>query len=146
MLVFTGRPVLAGAVRGHALVSRQGFNILASFKKSVGVSPWKAVCSDHDNPDLYGKALSGAILCLPQAIGSTTGSLVLERMAQRGLAPRALLFSRRIDSVAAAGVILTDVWIGKRIVTVDQLGPDFLEAVREGQRIAIQRNGTVTLM
>ena len=146
MLVFKGRSILPGTVKGQALVSRQGFNILASLKKNVGLRSWKAVCSDQDNPDLYGKVITDTILCLPQTIGSTIGGLILERMAKKRLAPRAMLFSQKIDSLAAAGVIMADIWIRSRIVTVDKLGSKFLDAVYEGQNIEVQKDGTVTLI
>jgi uncharacterized membrane-anchored protein len=34
---------------------------------------------------------------------------------------------------------------GKRIVTVDQLGDEFLESVKDGDRIVIREDGTVTI-
>ena len=51
-----------------------------------------------------------------------------------GLGPRAMLFSGHIDSLAAAGIILSDVWLKKRIITIDQLGEDFLQSVQDGQK------------
>jgi uncharacterized protein len=145
MRVFHGRPVLAGTVDGEALVSHGGFNTLASFQKSVIARSRRAVCADQNNADLYGKVLTGAILCLPQTIGSTTGGLALETVARMGSAPRAMLFSEHVDSLAAAGVILADVWVGRRIVTVDNLGPEFLAAVRDGDRIWVAEDGTVSV-
>jgi len=38
-----------------------------------------------------------------------------------------------------------DVWVGKRIVVVDRLGPDFLAAVHDGERADIAADGTVTV-
>jgi hypothetical protein len=56
-----------------------------------------------------------------------------------------MLFSRRIDPLAAGGLIIADIWGKKRIVAVDQLGEDFLETVQFGDRIMIQENGEVLL-
>ena len=142
---FKGHPVLPGNCSGEALVSRQGFNTLASFQKSVILHSKKAVCSDQDNKDLFGKDMSEKILCLPQTIGSTTGGLVLQTVAEAGTGPKAMLFAEHIDSLAAAGVILSDIWVGYRYVVVDQLGPDFLAAVQTGQTIHIQEDGTVVV-
>ena len=59
-----------------------------------------------------------------------------------------------VQSCAAKGVdglIVADVWAGSgwqpsdRIVTVDQLGDEFLEFVRDGDRIVIREDGTVTI-
>lgn len=142
---FKGHPVLPGNCSGEALVSQKGFNTLASFQKSVILHSKKAVCSDQDNKDLFGKDMSGKILCLPQTIGSTTGGLVLQTVAEAGTGPKAMLFAEHIDSLAAAGVILSDIWVGYRYVVVDQLGPDFLAAVQTGQTVQVQEDGTVVV-
>ncbi len=143
MKSFKGRAVLAGQVKGQVVVSRQGVNLLASFQKSALRGAKTVVCSDQNNADLYGKVLTGKVLCLPQSIGSTTGGLVLEAAAGLGIQPLALLFSGHIDSLAAAGVILSDRWVRKRIVTVDNLGSEFLESVHDGETVEVREDGTV---
>lgn len=55
----------------------------------------------------------------------------------------AMLFSRQIDSLAAGGLIVADIWAGKRIITVDQLGEAFLAAIKSGDRVTIDEDGTV---
>jgi predicted aconitase with swiveling domain len=62
-----------------------------------------------------------------------------------GIAPAAMLFSEEIDSLAASGVILADIWNGHKIITVDRLGDDFLEAVQDGMIVDIKSDGTVIL-
>lgn len=142
---FKGRPVLKGNVEGQAVVSREGMNILATFQKSALKKAKTVIGADQNNKDLYGKNLTGKIICLPKTIGSTTGGMVLETIAKLGIGPKALLFSEHIDSLAAAGVILADVWLDERIVTIDQLGDEFLQAVEDGQTIEIKEDGTVIL-
>ena len=142
---FQGRPVLAGSCSGETLVSHQGVNMLASFQKSVILRSKTATCSDQNNPDLYGRLMTGKIICLPQTIGSTTGGLVIQTIASLGNGPAALLFSEHIDSLAAAGVILADTWEGKRIVVVDQLGKDFLQKVKTGDRATVFPDGRVEI-
>jgi uncharacterized protein len=142
---FKGRPMLAGACEGEALVTHGGLNTLASYEKALIFHSKNAVCSDQNNPDLYKKDMASKIICLPQTIGSTTGGLVLMAVCSLGSQPKALLFADHIDSLAAAGVILSDIWVGKRIIVVDQLGPDFLSGVESGQTISIAEDGTVTV-
>lgn len=143
---FTGRALLPGDISGQAVVSRQGFNSLASYIQSALKKSKQAICSDQDNPDLYKKDLTDRIICLPKTIGSTTGGLVLMTAVDLGLAPRAMLFSQEIDSLAAAGVILSDIWSGHRIVTVDRLGEAFLDYVTDGASLTISTDGTVTVI
>ena len=109
MKTFKGRVVSAGNVTAEALVSHGGLNTLASFQKALQFGDKKATCGDQNNPDLYGKQMLGKALCLPQTIGSTTGGLVLYCACAMGRQPACLLFSEPIDSLAAAGAILSDV-------------------------------------
>ena len=141
---FHGRPILPGKVEGSATVSRIGLNTLSTYKPVMfaGVTD-KAICSDGDNKDLYGKDITGAILCLPQTIGSTTGGFVLMGVAKLGLAPKAMLFANHVDSLAIGGLLMADIWMDKRIITVDLLGQDFLDAVNTGEPIEVYEDGRV---
>ena len=143
---FHGRPILPGKVDGSATVSHIGFNTLSTYKANVmsGVTD-KATCTDGDNKDLYGKDLNGAIICLPQTIGSTTGGFVLMGVAEMGLAPKAMLFANHVDSLAIGGLLMADIWMEKRIITVDLLGPEFLDAVKTGDPISVSEDGTVEI-
>ena len=143
---FHGRPILSGKIEGSATVSRIGLNTLSTYKTIImgGVTD-KAVCSDGDNKDLYGKDITGAILCLPQTIGSTTGGFVLMGVAKLGLAPKAMLFANHVDSLAIGGLLMADIWMEKRIITVDLLGQKFLDAVNAGDPIDVSEDGTVVI-
>ncbi len=143
--VFKGRPVVPGTVTATALVSHAGFNTLASYQKSLLFGDKSATCSDQNNPDLYGKEMVGTALCLPQTIGSTTGGLVLFSAAAMGRQPACLLFSQPIDSLAAAGAILSDVWTDASMPTVDGLGEEFLAYVQTGMTVTVAEDGTVTV-
>ena len=139
---FKGRTVVPGTATLKALVSHGGFNTLASFKDC---KEGKNICTDQNNRDLYGKSTVGVALCLPQTIGSTTGEMVLYNSAIIGCNPGALLFSKPIDSLAAAGAILASVWTPNNIPTVDGLGDEFLDYVRDGMTVTIAENGEVTV-
>lgn len=140
---FKGRVIMAGNLSGEAVVSRSGFNTLASFQKDAMAKKKIMKCSDQNNTDLFGKVLTGKILCLPKTIGSTTGGMILQTVASMGSAPAAMLFSEAIDSLAAAGVVLADVWNKNRIVTIDKLGAEFLACVVQGQKVDIFDDGRV---
>jgi predicted aconitase with swiveling domain len=149
MKQFRGRiivPVRDGAaVKAEALVSRRGFNTLASFQKALMFGDKTAACSDQNNGDLYGKAMAGKALCLPQTVGSTTGGMVLFCAAAMKRQPACLLFSKPVDSLAAAGAILAGVWTENPMPTVDSLGDEFLSAVETGSRVTLESDGTVTV-
>ena len=144
MREFKGRIVAPGTVSAPALVSHGGLNTLASFQKALQFGDKKATCGDQNNPDLYGKEMLGKALCLPQTIGSTTGGLVLYCACAMERRPACMLFSKPIDSLAAAGSILASVWLeGEQMPVVDTLGDEFLEYVKDGMSITIREDGTV---
>lgn len=145
MKTFQGRVVVAGTCEAEALVSHGGFNTLASFQKSLLFGDKTAKCADQNNPDLYGQVMAGKALCLPMTIGSTTGGLVLYCANSMGRNPACLLFSKPIDSLAAAGAVLSAVWSENPMPTVDNLGDEFLEAVKTGDKITVSADGVVTV-
>ena len=143
---FKGRPVLAGDLTGTATVSRQAFNTSGSYMENMFAGRTdSAPCTDASNKELFGKDLSGAILCIPTTVGSTMGGMCLMGMKAIGVGPEALLFSKPIDTLAAAGVLMAEVWKDLRIVTVDMLGDEFLETVQMGDPITIHSDGTVEI-
>lgn len=141
--IFKGRPVVPGSATASALVSQQGFNTLASFQKALMFKDKDAKCSDQNNPNIYEKPMHGAALCLPQTIGSTTGGMVIYCAAALGQQPACMLFARPIDSLAAAGAILADVWTDVSMPVVDGLGDEFLAYVKTGTKIEVKEDGTV---
>ncbi len=142
---FKGRVVVPGNCTAEALVTKNGFNTLASYQKSLMFGDKAAKCSDQNNPDIYEKPMAGKALCLPQTIGSTTGGMVLYCAASMDRQPACLLFSQPIDSLAAAGAILADVWTDSLLPTIDSLGDDFLAAVKTGMSVTVKEDGTVEL-
>ena len=142
---FKGRVVVPGTVTAKALVSRGGFNTIASYQSALMFGDKDVKCGDQNNPDLFGKPMVGTALCLPQTIGSTTGGMVLYCAKVMGRTPACLLFSEHIDSLAAAGAILSAVWTDDPMPTVDCLGEEFLNYVKDGMTITVDEDGTVTV-
>ena len=144
MKQFQGRVISPGTVTAEALVSHGGLNTLASFQKALQFGDKEATCGDQNNPDLYGKKMKGKALCLPQTIGSTTGGLVLYCACSMERQPACMLFSKPIDSLAAAGSILASVWLdGISMPVIDSLGDEFLEYVKDGMMISVGADGRV---
>lgn len=144
MKQFKGRVVTPGTVTAEAVVTKSGFNTLASFQNALQFGDKEVKCGDQNNADLYGKSLLGKALCLPQTIGSTTGGLVLYCACALQKNPACMLFSLPIDSLAAAGAVLADVWVdGVTMPVIDSLGEEFLEYVKDGMTVTVKEDGTV---
>ncbi len=142
---FKGRPALAGDVEAKAAVSRLGFNPCSSWLDILFKGGTSTICRDAENKDLFGVELGGTILCMPQTIGSSSSSSLLLTMAEQGLGPKAWLFANHIDSLAAGGLLMADIWLDKRSVTIDMLGEDFLKAVNTGDPVKVHADGTVEI-
>jgi hypothetical protein len=54
------------------------------------------------------------------------------RPSRLGLAPRAVLFTRQIDALAAGSLIVAEVWAKTRIRTVGRLGDASVDEVKDG--------------
>lgn len=146
MKEFKGRIVAPGTVTAPAVVSHGGLNTLASFQKALQFGDKNATCGDQNNPDLYGKQMAGKALCLPRTVGSTTGGLVLYCACSMKRQPACMLFSEPIDSLAAAGAVLADVWLDDvTMPVVDSLGQEFLDYVKDNMIITVKEDGTVVV-
>jgi hypothetical protein len=55
-----------------------------------------------------------------------------------------MLFANHIDSLAAAGAVLADVWVdGVTMPVIDCLGDEFLSYVKDGMIIHVREDGVV---
>ena len=146
MREFKGLVIAKGTATAEAVVSHEGLNTLASFQKALQFGDKNATCGDQNNKDLYGKQMACKALCLPQTIGSTTGGLVLYCACSMGRQPACMLFSKPIDSLAAAGAVLADVWLDNiSMPVIDTLGDEFLDYVKDGMKITVKEDGTVVV-
>lgn len=147
MKTFKGRIVAPGSITAKALVSHGGLNTLASFQKALQFGDKKATCGDQNNADLYGKEMAGKALCLPRTIGSTTGGLVIYCACSMNRQPACMLFSEPIDSLAAAGAVLADVWLGNvTMPVIDSLGEEFLNYMKDGMEVHVTDDGSVEVI
>lgn len=125
--MFQGRVVIPGQVRGQGVTRKDGFNVLENFLKEP-------------------VSIANKIVCTSAVVGSTTGGMLLQTAIAGVGSPKALLFSRSIDPLAAAGVLLADVWNGEKLVTIDQLGDEFLAVVRDGVELNVLADGRVEVL
>lgn len=142
---FKGRVITPGTAKAEALVSRNGFNTLASFQTALMFGDKQVKCGDQNNKDIYKKAMFDKALCLPETIGSTTGGMVLYCACALGKQPACMLFSKPIDSLASSGAILASVWTETKMPVIDNLGEEFLNFVKDGMIISIAADGLVTV-
>lgn len=142
---FKGRVVAPGTAKAEALVSRGGFNTLASYQMALMFGDKQVKCGDQNNKDIFKKPMIGKALCLSETIGSTTGGMVLYAACALGKQPACMLFSKPIDSLAASGAILAANWTDAQMPVIDNLGEEFLSSVEDGMVITVASDGAVTV-
>ena len=54
-----------------------------------------------------------------------------------------MLFSKHIDSLAAAGAVLAEYWTDAKMPVIDRLGEEFLNYVKDGMTVEVKENGIV---
>ena len=141
---FKGRPLIPGNLKGKALASKHPFNVSATYLENLfGGNTKTAPCTDVVNKEWSGKDLAGQILCFSTAVGSTMGGVTLLGMGSMGLGPKAMLYAEHVDSVSVAGLIIDAVWNDRKVITIDMLGDEFIDAVKTGDPISIKEDGTV---
>ena len=141
---FKGRPLLPGNLKGKAMATKGPFNTTGSYLENMFAgNSTTAPCTDPNNKEMFGKELKGAILCFTTTVGSTLGGASLMGVGSLGVGPKAMLFSQHIDSVSWAGLLMDDVWNDRRVITIDLLGDEFLDAVKSGDSVSIKEDGTV---
>ena len=145
MKEFKGRVIVPGTCTAEALVSHNGFNTLASFQMAIMFNKKGVPCGDQNNPEIYEKPMQGKALCLPITIGSTTGGMILYTVLASGKAPACMLFSESIDSLAASGAIMGDVWTDTNMPVIDRLGDEFLQYVTTGATVTVKDDGVVVV-
>ena len=82
-----------------------------------------------------------------QSFSGTTPAApkVVNTVCSHGKQPACMLFSLPIDSLAASGAILGDVWTDSKMPVVDSLGDEFLQYVQTGMTVTVGEDGLVTV-
>ena len=87
--------------------------------------------------------LEGEALVSKQPFNTTMGAGAIMGMNLLGVGFKAMLFSDHVDSIAAGGLIMDSVWNDRNVITVDLLGDEFMNTVKNGDKIKIHKDGTV---
>ena len=131
-----GRALVPGSAEGIALVAKQPLSFWGGLDAATG----EIIDRRHDRS---GAVVTGRVLVLPSGKGSSTASAVLLDAIRAGTAPAAIILLRA-DPILALGSIVADEMYG-RSVPVVVLPADAFAALREGDRLAVEPDGTVVV-
>jgi uncharacterized protein len=123
-----------GATHGTVLVLTEPLSLWG------GLDPSSGELIDPHHPQ-RGVRLAGRIVVMPAARGSSSSSSVLAEAARAGMAPAGLLLGEP-DLILAVGAAVAEELYGITI-PVGFLRPEDLAAIRDGQALAIETDGTI---
>lgn len=128
-----GHPGIGHRVEGVALVAADNFSARYDLDRIAGVF-------SRPSHKLVGRSYVGRVLVLNAAKGGVATAWMLREMAERGMAPLALLLNFA-NPIMAQGAAFGAVPL------IDRFEEDVTRAIPDGARVAIDpAKGTVTLL
>lgn len=134
--VLMGKPIVAGAANGVAVVSAQPLSFWGGFNPQTG----EIIDRRHER---CGEIIAGKVFVFPQGKGSSTASAILLESIRSGTAPAAIVTSN-VDPILALGAIVAEELYGKTVPMVVLSAKD-QKTICEGDRLTIRPDGTMTI-
>jgi uncharacterized protein len=131
-----GRALADGEAEGPALVLREPLSLWG------GVDPATGLIIDARHPQ-RGVSVSGRVLVMPAARGSSSSSSVLAEAVRAGTAPAAILLGEP-DLILAVGAAVGEELYRRRVPIV-LLEPADLAAIPDGAAVTVNEGGEVKL-
>jgi len=135
-IVLQGKPIVAGRAEAAALVSTQPISLWGGLDPRTG----RIIDRRHDR---CGEIVTGRVFVFPREKGSSTASATLLESIRAGTAPAAIVNAAPAP-IVALGAIVADELYG-RTVPVVVLAEKELSSIRDGDRLVIAPDGSVTV-
>lgn len=129
-----GRPVVAGAAEGIALVAKEPLSFWGGLDAATGE------IIDRRHP-LSGEIVARRVLVLPYSRGSSTTSTMLLEAIRAGTAPAAIIASYPDPMLALGSLVAEELY--HRTVPVVALEEDEYNRLKTGDRVVIHPDGSV---
>jgi predicted aconitase with swiveling domain len=130
-------------VKGSVLISGEGSGPLLRLGHPIsfwgGVDPRTGLICDPRHPD-YGVCITGTVLALPSAVGSSSSSAIMLELIREKTAPAGLIMGSS-DAIVALGVVVAGE-LGLPTLPVLQVPWARIEALPEGD-VRITEDGTI---
>jgi uncharacterized protein len=96
------RTIVCGFGIGNALVTVEPINFLSMIDIEKGI-----IVDRHH--ELFGRCIKGAVLVFPGAVGSSVGAYAIYSMKVNGVAPTAIICSKKADITTASGCAISNI-------------------------------------
>lgn len=131
--VYTGRAGIGEPVEGEALVARDNFSARYDLDRINGVF-------SRPQHKLHGESYVGRVLILNIAKGGVATAWMLREMAERGMAPAALILN-------AANPIMAQGAAFANLAMIDRFEVDITSVIETGERVAVEpENATLRVL
>jgi hypothetical protein len=122
------RPLVRGTANGNVRLLEAPLSFWG------GLDPATGCIIDHRHPQC-GACVTGCVLVMPGARGSSSSSTVLAEAIRRGTAPAAIVLAES-DPIVVLGAVVAEILYHRTVpvVTLDQLR---IEDFRDGQHVFI---------
>ena len=130
-----GRVLAGGRADGAALVLDEPLSLWG------GVDPGTGLVIDARHPQV-GASVSGRVLVMPAARGSSSSSSVLAELVRAGRAPAAILVGEP-DLILAVGAAAAEELYGRRVPILVVPWAE-LATLHDGQRITVSEDGSIS--
>ena len=99
-----------------------------------GVDPVRGTIADPRHPQ-YGKSITGTVLLVPSAVGSSSSSAIMLELLREETAPAAILMGQA-DAILALGVVVGQE-LGYTPIPVLEVEMSAFEGVRDGTLVEV---------
>ena len=132
-------------VAGRVLVPGEGGGPLLRLDHAIsfwgGVDPVAGTIADPRHPN-YGASISGTVLAIPTAVGSSSSSAIMLELLREGTAPAAILLGKA-DAILSLGVIVGRE-LGYAGIPVLEVPVADLESLEQGALLHVSPEGIVS--
>jgi predicted aconitase with swiveling domain len=134
-----------GVVSGRVLVAARGEGPLLRLERPIslwgGVDPVAGTISDPRHPQ-FGVSVTGKVLAIPSAVGSSSSSAIMLELLRERTAPAAVLMGSA-DAILALGVVVGRE-LGYAPVPVVELSLALLDDWEDGRSVRVDEDGSVS--
>jgi predicted aconitase with swiveling domain len=132
--ILIGRPIVAGAAKGLALVSKEPLSFWGGLCPRTG----EIIDRRHERS---GTIVTGRVLVFPWGRGSSTSSATLLESIKTRVAPAAII-NLKVDPILALGSIVSDELYHQAIPIVVLSKEDFF-SIKEDDHLTIEPDGKI---